>query len=189
MVMLNSGNVKSESEIRGAMPPLPGRYHVVVVRVDESFEHSENIIFEFRVLAGTMPGQEQCIVAGFFKPDENGLPKLTRLALALGLLRPGEQKDVDFADAIGRQLIIGVEEFTSKKGNKGASIANFGMDTWSLANPEVADVPRDLQMLQFAQALAQREQPAAPQAAPVQQPQAAVQQPVVAAPDDPWGNV
>jgi hypothetical protein len=187
MVVLNAQNAKSESDIQGDMPPLAGRYHVVCTKVDDSLEHSDNYVFDFRVLAGTMPGQEGCVAKAFFMPKDDGIPKLVRLALAVGLLRPGETgRDVDFQDAVGRQLMIGVEEYTSKKGNKGASVGNYGMDTWSLSNSEVADVPKDPRAVQYAQQnglggsqqaqpLPQQQMAAPSQVAPTAPPQSAPQ--------------
>ena len=145
MVRIGAQQVKSEDDISGYQKPLPGRYHVVVKHVDESFEKFDKVIIDFEVLAGTVPGMEGREVTEFFACSEKALPRLQRLALCLGLLTPGEaDKDVEFGDGVGRDLVIEVEEnkYTDKQGKEvnGVRIGYLGM--WSTGNEAVADVPK-----------------------------------------------
>ena len=146
MVRVGAQNVKSEDDISGFQKPLPGRYHVVVKHVDETFEKFDKIVIDFEVLAGTTPGQEGREVTEFFACTEKAIPRLQRLALCLGLLRPGEaDRDVEFTDAVGRDLVIEVEEnkYTNKTTGKeveGVRVGYLGM--WSTGNEAVADVPK-----------------------------------------------
>jgi len=145
MVRMNAANVKSEDDISGFQKPLPGRYHVVVKHVDESFEKFDKVLVDFEVLAGTTPGQEGRELTEFFACTEKAIPRLQRLALCLGLLTPGEpDKDVEFAEAVGRDLVIEIEEnnYKDKTGKEvnGVRVGYLGM--WSTGNKEVADVPK-----------------------------------------------
>lgn len=142
---LDAGGVQNESEFGGSQRPLPGRYHVAVKRADDSMEKSDKVVVEFEVLAGTTPGQERRTHTEWYAVTDKALPRLTRLALACGLLRPGERKGVDFAEAEGRQLVIEIEEndYTDKDGNEKKGVRVTWMGMWSLSNPDVADVPKN----------------------------------------------
>lgn len=145
MVMLGATNVQSEDDIQGNARPLPGRYHAIVKEVDESMEKVDKIIIEFEVLAGTTPGQEGRVVTEYFAVTEKAISRLTRLALVLGLLNPGEEeRDVAFSDAIGRDLVIEVEpnEYTNKEGKEVKTVRVTYLGFWSTGNEAVADVPK-----------------------------------------------
>jgi hypothetical protein len=143
---MGAKDVKSEDDISGFQRPLPGRYHAVVKHVDETFEKFDKVIVDFEVLAGTVPDQQGRELSEFFSCTEKAIPRLQRLALCLGLLTPGEpDKDVEFTEAVGRDLVIEVEEnnYTDKKTGKevnGVRVGYLGM--WSTGNEAVADVPK-----------------------------------------------
>jgi hypothetical protein len=139
---------KSEDDVGGSQYLLPGRYHVVVQSVDDSFDKKDYITVEMVALAGTTPGQQKRIVREKFFVSEAAKPRLARFAVVVGLVRPGDPKaSADFSLAEGRQLIVEVteEEYVGKDGkdHKSSRVAYLGM--WSLGNAEVADVPRDAQ--------------------------------------------
>ena len=145
MVRMGAKDVKSEDDISGFQKPLPGRYHAVVKHVDESFEKFDKVLIDFEVLAGTVPGMEHRELTEFFACTDKAIPRLQRLALCLGLLTPGEpDRDVEFAEAVGRDLVIEVEEnnYKDKSGKEvnGVRVGYLGM--WSTGNKEVADVPK-----------------------------------------------
>jgi len=145
MVRMGAKDVRSEDDISGFQRPLPGRYHVVVKNVDESFEKFDKVIVDFEVLAGTVPNQEGRELPEFFSCTDKAIPRLQRLALCLGLLTPGEpDRDVEFADAVGRDLVIEVEEnnYKDRSGKEvnGVRVGYLGM--WSTGNEAVADVPK-----------------------------------------------
>jgi len=153
---MGAKQVQSEDDIQGNARPLPGRYHVIVKHADDSFEKFDKVIVEFEVLAGTTPGQEGRLITEFFATSEKALPRLQRLALCLGLLAPGEEeKEVEFAEAEGRQLVIEVEdneyekkdEDGNKKTVKGVRVGFLGM--WSLNNKAVSDVPKNRDALKL----------------------------------------
>jgi hypothetical protein len=142
---MNAANVKSEDDISGFQKPLPGRYHVVVKHVDESFEKFDKVLVDFEVLTGTVPDMQGRELTEFYSCTEKSIPRLQRLALCLGLLAPGEpDKDVEFADAVGRDLVIEVEEnkYPDKNGKTidGVRVGYLGM--WSTGNEAVAEVPK-----------------------------------------------
>lgn len=145
MVYLGAKNVQSEDDIQGNARPLPGRYHVIVKEVDESMEKVDKIIIEFEVLAGTTPGQEGRVVTEYFAITEKAISRLTRLALVLGLLKPGEEdRDVAFSESVGRDLVIEVEpnEYTNKDGKEVKTVRVTYLGFWSTGNEAVADVPK-----------------------------------------------
>ena len=145
MVMLGATNVQSEDDIQGNARPLPGRYHAIVKEVDESMEKVDKIIVEFEVLAGTTPGQEGRVVTEYFAVTEKAIPRLQRLAMTLGLLKPGEDdRNVLFSDAIGRDLVVEVEpnEYTNKEGKEVKTVRVTYLGFWSTGNKAVADVPK-----------------------------------------------
>ena len=148
MVRIGAQQVKSEDDISGYQKPLPGRYHVVVKHVDESFEKFDKIVIDFEVLAGTVPGMEGREVSEFFACSEKSLPRLQRLALCLGLLTPGEpDRDVEFSEGVGRDLVIEVEDSEYEKVEDGKKVkkkktALTYLGMWSTANEAVKDVPK-----------------------------------------------
>lgn len=145
MVKMGAKNIQSEDDIQGNPRPLPGRYHVAVKHVDEKMDKFDKVIVEFEVLAGTTPGQEGRTITEFFAVTDKALPRLQRLAVVLGLIKPGEgEKEVEFSDGVGRQLVIEVEENEYEKDGRtihGVRCAYLGF--WSLSNAAVADVPKD----------------------------------------------
>lgn len=166
---MNSTGVKNENDLHGFRSPQPGRYHVVVKNVDESFTKGDWVSVEFEVLAGTIPGQEGLThTENMFLRDGSPTDQHVRFAIVAGILQPGVEADVNLQHAVGRQLIIGLDKRKSKKeeGKEYTNIADYGMAMWSLTNPETADVPR---------LPAPQQQSAAP--APVQQTYQQPQQP------------
>jgi hypothetical protein len=145
MVRIGAQQVKSEDDISGFQRPLPGRYHVVVKHVDETFEKFDKVVVDFEVLAGTVPDQQGRELPEFFACTEKAIPRLQRLALCVGLFQPGEpDRDVEFADAVGRDLVIEVEENNYKyKTGKEVNTVRVGfLGMWSTGNEAVADVPK-----------------------------------------------
>jgi len=150
MVVLGAEGAKSENDIGGNMPD-PGRYHVVITAVDESFDKYNSITVDFQVLTGNKPGQVDRTLTEYFSVSEKAIPRLKRLALCVGLLQPGEaEREIEFEQAVGRQLVIEVEENEYEKNGekkKGRRISWVGM--WSTGNKEVADVPKDVEALKL----------------------------------------
>lgn len=153
MVVLGAGGAQSEDDISGFNNPLPGRYHVVVNSVDESFNEVDKIVMEFAVLKGTVPGQETKTIREYFsvqgandKKTAGCLIRLQRLALVLGLLLPKEkEKEISFEDGLGRQLVVDVVEnrYTDRSGNEKVGVRVDYLGFWSVWNPTVQDVPFD----------------------------------------------
>lgn len=145
MVQVGRKDVKSEDDLGGSFDyPLPGRYHVVIDDVDESFEKHDSVLVDFRVLAGNKQDQEGKNFREYFSTKTKALDRLSRFAICVGLLKPGQEADVSFVDAIGKQLIVEVEENEYEKdGEKKKNIRISYAGMWSLGNPKVANVPRD----------------------------------------------
>lgn len=150
----NAQEFEKTTDASGNTPPLPGQYHVVIkaangARCKKNGDQFNADIIEYEVLAGTVPGQEGRAVTQFLWLDDGNETDLhTRFALASGLVKPGQARDVDLdQEAPGLQLIINVVEFNKKDGGKGKGIGNYGFDLWGVNDPEVAGVPKDADAL------------------------------------------
>lgn len=141
---LNAREKKSVDDI-GFTPPLPGRYHVMVVGVDASLsKFPKSIAIEFEVLAGTTPGQAGRKHTEFMSTAEAAQDRLLRLALATGILSPGEERDVVFQEAVGRQIIIELESHEYQgKTTRRVPFAGF----WPIGHKDQSDVPLDQEAL------------------------------------------
>lgn len=142
---MNASNVKSIDDL-GGNRPAPGKYHVALKHVDESLQgkNDSTIVCEFEVLHGTVPGQEKKTHTEYFSISEKALVRLTRLAICLGLMQPGDDKDIRFKDALGGQLVIELEQHEyEKEGQKksGSRITFMGM--WPIDHADVRDVPKN----------------------------------------------
>jgi len=150
MVVLGAQNVQSEDDLQGFNSPLPGRYHAILKDAQENVSKAGNpqCQVEFEVLAGTMPGQEGKTITAWLSYSEKAQDQLIRFAIVTGLLKPGDaNREIDFTQAVGRQLVIEVEE-REYEGKKKASVAYMGF--WSVGNQEVAEVPKNEQALAYA---------------------------------------
>jgi hypothetical protein len=163
-ISFGAEDVKSEDDIAGNARPVPGRYHAVVkdvkfqiktpekvIEVEED-EPFEKVVVTFEALKGTVPGQENRELPEYFATSERAIERLRRLAIVLELLKPGEkEKQIRFSEAVGRQLVIEVEDNEYEKAGKtikSVRVAYLGF--WSVGNKEVADVPKDENALKLA---------------------------------------
>ena len=164
MVMLNAQQAQSEDDFGGNARPIPGRYHVAVNHAEEKGSKRKGtpgLEMEFQVICdGLAPdgitltksqsGRTIPLFLSYLGGDESKtqtcLNRVTRLALCCGVLRPGEAKEPDWQEAIGRELIVEVEEqeYQDQKGNDRTGSQVSFMGFWSLGNAEVANVPKDL---------------------------------------------
>lgn len=160
---MSAKEVKSESEVQGTPRPKPGRYHAIInhAKWGEKDEWADGkktgnkipfLAVEFAVLNGTIPGQEKTTLPEKFFTSEKAEIRLLRLALASGILQPGEERDVDFENELsGKQLIIEVDEDEYEKDGQKKKISKLTfLGLWSVFNPEQKEVPRDQQMMQAA---------------------------------------
>lgn len=108
---LDTSSAKDEKDLdSGFNPPAPGKYLAIVKNAQEFPEFAKDrIVIEFDVIDGSVPGQSGKNLSEFFAVSEKAMKRLNRLAVKLDLIKPGETKDVNFADAIGAVLVIDVE--------------------------------------------------------------------------------
>jgi hypothetical protein len=143
---LNNQNSDSDNN---SVPP--GSYHVMVSDAHE-VESRGSVVVDFKILAGTCPGQEGKTFTEWYKTSAKALKRLTRLALVTGIMEPGVKKDVDFAEARGKHLIIEVVDnaYVKKDGTKVSSrqVSFFGM--WALDHEDVKTVPTDKEAIAAA---------------------------------------
>lgn len=145
-MIINTQGTNSVDELdTGFSEPKPGKYHVIVNDVDDSQSKFDAIIVDFQVLDGTVPGQDGKTKRVFFNVDnDRGMERLTRFAMAAGLVAPNEKREVHFSDAVNRQLIVEFSTYVPKEGkNKGQPQLGLAFGgIWPLDHPDVSDVPR-----------------------------------------------
>jgi len=160
MAGLDASGVKSETDLKGRQAPERGIYHGIVNHADGSYDKHDAVIVDLEVLAGKPADQRGRSVRHMMFLDKEGNygDHHLRFAMAVGLIGPGEQKDVDWEKAVGRQLLFGVEKRAGKDKKTGedreyTNVGNFGYDVWSVnsPDPEVADVPKDEAALKLMQ--------------------------------------
>lgn len=187
MVYLDGHGYKDPSDARIGSLPEPGKYHVIVVDVDEQNPQKIKVMLQVVCNEGNPAGQAGRSLQETFTVSEKAMPRLIRFAMCVGLLGPNEQRDVDLRWARGRQLIVEVirEPWTTDDGKEKVSTKISGDGMWPIGHADVQDVPVDQETLkQQAPLPGGAPQPqAAPPAQgqffppqgqqPVQQPQAA----------------
>jgi len=114
MVALTADKGGDVNDYRGGDRPKPGIYHVVVKSAEETVSKqkgTQGYKVEFEVLAGTVPGQEGKELDETFWVTDKAVGRLIALALASGVMKPGESADSDvLLETPGHQLVIEVEE-------------------------------------------------------------------------------
>ena len=131
-----SETIRSGKDLEGFDKILPGRYHVLVKSVDDSFTAKgadKSVIFEFTILNGTERSeigktQKEYLTVVFKDADSanKGIKHPAKLALVTGLIRPeqlGQPLSVDFSAAQGRQLLIDIAKHAYK------NAANVNVET------------------------------------------------------------
>lgn len=131
--------------------PEPGRYHVVVQDVDDSYEKNDTcIIVDLQVLAGTVPGQEEKKTKEFlYLPATNtpdwAVDRVSRFLWACGLLGEDEERDIQLQEAVACHLVVelGKDSYKDKHGKEKETVRldwNAG-GLWPIGHPDVQDVP------------------------------------------------
>lgn len=146
---MDASGDESYQKVGGGFTRLPaGRYHVEIVDVDESMsKHQDKVLVTFEVLAGTQPGFNAKKHTEFFSISEQAMDRLKRLAMVCELIKPGEVKEVSFADAIGSTLVIEMvpHSYKSEKTGKTVETTQLGFGAfWQEGDAEVKDVPRGI---------------------------------------------
>lgn len=147
---LDCTKYKTEDEARSSFVA-PGRYHVQIQNADDSFtKYPNSVVVTFELLNGTVPGQDGKKHTEFFSTSEKALERLQCFAIAAGLVTPGEGREINFAtDAPSKQLVIELEEnqYEKKDGSKGTGRRITYKGMWSVGHKDVADVPKDREMI------------------------------------------
>jgi hypothetical protein len=140
----------------------PGTYHVVITGADEEPHNAKGELMDaFRITAQALEGtvkdedgmfteKDKTVDLMFFNPkltDKNeGLfarQKQARFFLATGLLTEeqlGTEVDIDLENAVGRQVVLTLEEQDGKGDRKFLSL-HFA-DIWHIDDPAVAKFPQ-----------------------------------------------
>lgn len=138
---LSAKGAKSENDV-GTGRPSKGRHLMMLKLVDETMDKKDQVIIDFESLASNVPDQRGKTITEYFHVTPKALPRLTRLALCIGLLQPDEEKDISFMPGVGRVLIVDVEDHKYKKEGdtemtETVRVAYSGL--YSLGNPDVAE--------------------------------------------------
>ena len=180
----------SEDVLKGYGYPSPGQYHLVVQNVDDTRDRVGGIQVTFQVLTGNVANQQgKTFRDTFFDPDPSHKDggKFARKRMAAFLLvagviareQLGTRVQIDWQQAVGRQLVAKVTEYKREGGNgktyTGAQIDGLRMH--QVTDPAVAEVPMDDEALQLMGVVRGGAAQPAPQAAPQSAPQP-VQHPV-----------
>jgi hypothetical protein len=141
MMKVSATHVTDPGSI-GGFPP-PGKYRVLVAAVDEFQKNAKALNVEFKIRLGTIPGQSGKSTHQMLWLTKEGevSDSILKFALLTGLIQPGTEADVDFRHAIGRELVIELEEtVSSKDGKKYINIAEWSMAMWPVDHPDVPSV-------------------------------------------------
>ena len=155
-----AGNAEKASDIAGKPQPVAGKYHVAITHVNDSRTKKDGsrldcTIFEMEALAGTVPGQEGKELVMYARLGENGEENdeycgvISRLALACGVLKPKEERDIQAEEFENCQCVVEWESYIGKDKKEHFAVAKFGLGTWGVNDAEVADVPKNLDALRI----------------------------------------
>jgi hypothetical protein len=151
------------NDMEGDGNPPPGKYHARIEDAQCVSDQTSYLKIRLSLLAGTDPNGVGCVFSERFYLSDKAKKRLAILAHRLHLLADndfGGRVNIDWSQAIGKQLIVQVveEEYEAKNGNKAkrAKLAFAGF--WSLDDERVKDVPRDQTALRQA-AVAHRTAP------------------------------
>ena len=124
-----------------------GRYHVQVTAVDDDNPKSpEQLVVDYEVLGGRRTGQEGRTFRDYFAPSLKARNRIMKWAIACGITTEAAAKKaaeerrpltLHPRDAIGRQLIIDVEQGEKQDGTPRLE-CNWGI--YSLDSPEAEGV-------------------------------------------------
>lgn len=158
---MNAEEYKGAEDFGGGDRPEPGRYHVVVKSANEfSPKHSGKVVIDFEVLDGTIPNQVGRKHTEYFATSAKAMPRLVKMAIAVGLLSYGERKNITWSDAAGRQLVIDLEQHDYEKDGetrKGVRITWAGMH--ALDDDAANNVPKNQAAVELARKLGSSAKP------------------------------
>ena len=144
---LDASKQKSESDVSGRAKPEAGTYLMIVEHVDSSQEKHDAIMADVKVLSGDPENQKGRSLRHMMFLDDEGdyTEQHLRFALATGVIKPGEvSESPDWSMAEGKLIIAGVEKVKNKKDDAiYTNISNYGMDIWSIDNPDAPEIPLD----------------------------------------------
>lgn len=156
-----------------------GWFHVLVTKVETQPTKEDGSPinakkFGFRVLAGTEPSQKGALHNEFINnpsmshKDGGEFARKTnaRAAIAMNCLQPGAQGkvQVDWNRALGQTLVVKVA-----KNKNDDYLGVDGAHYYHVNDPAVAEIPKDMSVVQAAPQQQQPPQQAPPQQAPPQQ--------------------
>lgn len=156
----NAGNAEKPDDIQSKPQPPAGKYHVVCNRCNDARVKKDgtpfnNTIFELQVLSGTVPGQTGKEMTMFARLGDNGEETneycgvISRLAMACGILKPRESRDITAEEFQGQQFVIGWESYIGKDKKEHFCVADFGLATWGVNDEAVRDVPKNLEAIKL----------------------------------------
>ena len=142
-----------------ADPPILGKYHFLIVDVDEAGDQGE-LTLSLEALAGTATGMEGRIKKYKLYPNTKMIKYFHKLAITLGLTTQeqyeklqaaGQAASYDFVSCKGRHVMGEILEDSYQK--DGATHVTERIQPWdlySVDDPKVASWPKNAKMLKAA---------------------------------------
>lgn len=151
--------------------PMPGKYHTIIIRVEEDGGKKGEMIVDYEVLAGNVKDQEGKVFRDWFHKSAAAMGRIHQLAMACGMITAAQLKDMrdrgqsptyDFeGQAIDKHVCLDLhaEEYQGQKKTK----CGFGI--YHISEPRVAKAPWVLNHGMLAKAgiaVQKTDKPAAP---------------------------
>jgi hypothetical protein len=138
----------SVNDLEDEATATPGKYHTKIEDVQRVSDQTSYLKVRFALLAGTDPNGIGAVFSERFYLSEKAKKRLAIFAHRLHLLVDddfGGRVNVDWSQAIGKQLIVQVveEEYEPKSGGKAKRSKLAFAGFWDLADERARDVPRD----------------------------------------------
>jgi hypothetical protein len=134
-----------------------GWYHCEIAKVDLEEEAGKTpaVLFQFRVLEGTVKGQTNRLLFERLWRTEKNRDRRNKFAGRLGLVGEKDANSrptIDWSDVQGKQCVIEVieEEFDRNNGSKGKSSKVSYLGIYQVTDPRVSEVPKNKDALALA---------------------------------------
>lgn len=130
--------------------PLAGKYHTVIIRVEEDGGKQGEMIVDYEVLAGNVKDQEGKVFRDWFHKTAKAMARMHQLAMACGMITSEQLKDMrdrgqsptyDFeGQAMDKHICLDLYADEYPKGS-GIHKTKCGFGIYSIHDPKVAKSP------------------------------------------------
>lgn len=135
------------ADLEGELVIPEGQYHVRITGVRMNDKGTPCLVFRYEVLGGTNPAAVGGSASERFFLSEQARKRLAILAHRLGFLSDadfGSRKVIDWAEAVGSELVVQVihEKYTKQNGTEATTSKWSYGGFFAASDSRVADVPR-----------------------------------------------